>query len=105
TVVDEKRTFFHRTMLGMLAVFSVAVIGWLGYLIWADRYDRIEPPKAMSFAPVPVKIGNEPVLLGVQLSRWDVPPRLNALYDRWLKLQLEEQLRLLDEMGAAQREE
>jgi proteasome lid subunit RPN8/RPN11 len=103
--LDEQRTLFHRVMLTMLVVVCVAVIGGVGYAIWADRYDRIKPPEAMSFAPMPVKVGNETVLLGVQVVRWNVPPRLDALYDRMLKLELEERLRLLGEIEELQHEQ
>jgi proteasome lid subunit RPN8/RPN11 len=103
--LDEQRTLFHRTMLGILVAFSAVVIGWLSYHVWADRYERIQPPEAMSFVPVPVKIGNETVMLGVQVVRWNVPERLNALYDRAIQADLEERLRLIEEaLSQEQRE-
>jgi proteasome lid subunit RPN8/RPN11 len=103
--LDEQRTLFHRTMLAILVVVCGAIIGWVGYLVWADRYERIKPPESMSFVPVPVKIGDETVMLGVQVVRWDVPERLNALYDSVIRADLEERLRLIEEALSEQQRE
>ncbi len=92
--LDEQRTLFHRVLLTVVVVVCAGIIGWVSYLIWADRYDRIKPPQTVSFADIPVKLGNDTVMMGVQVVRWDVPPRLNAMLDKMVRAELEERLRL-----------
>jgi uncharacterized membrane protein len=103
--LDEQRTLFHRVMLAMLVVVCGAIIGWVSYLVWVDRYERIKPPEAMSFVPVPVKIGEETVMLGVQVVRWDVPDRLNGLIDSAVRAELEGRIRLIEEALSEQQRE
>jgi len=88
--VDEQRTNFHRMLTVVVIVVCGGLIAWLGYAIWSDRMDRIEPPKVQSYVPMPVKIGEETVMLGVAIVDWKIPPRLDSLLDRIAKAEVEE---------------
>ncbi len=96
-LLDEQRAAQHRFLLVIGAVFCFAVIIAVGWLIYNQYTSRLEPPRLNSFAPVPVRVGDRTVLLGVGVVEWDVPPELNALI-----LQLEQARR---EAEAKQTEE
>ncbi len=89
--LDEQRRNFHRTLLALLIVFSTGFIGWITYLIWSDRVERVAPPKVQSYVPVPVRIGDQTVMLGVAVVDWNVPPRLDAYLDKLARITIEEQ--------------
>ena len=40
---------------------------------------RITPPELVSHVPVPIKVGDKNMLVGVSISQWQVPPELNAI--------------------------
>jgi proteasome lid subunit RPN8/RPN11 len=77
--LDEVTSMFYRTLFFAGAVVCLGVLVFAGFLIRAQFQARIEPPQLNSFVPVPVKIGDKNVLLGVSVVNWDVPPELNAL--------------------------
>jgi proteasome lid subunit RPN8/RPN11 len=87
--VDEQRTNFHRTLTAVLVFVCAGIVAWVAYAIYSDRMDRLEPPRVQSFVPVPVKVGNETVLLGVGIMEWKVPPSLDALMDKIAKAEAE----------------
>jgi proteasome lid subunit RPN8/RPN11 len=84
-VLDEERTRFHRVLMSLFFLVALCVVGGIGYVIYQSYSSRVEPPQLRNFAPIPVRIGERDVLLGVGLVEWNVPPELNAVY-----LQLEE---------------
>ena len=88
--VDEQRINFHRMLTTVVIVVCGGLIAWIGYSIWSDRMDRLEPPKVQSYVPMPVKIGDETVMLGVAIVDWKIPPRLDSLLDRIAKAEVEE---------------
>ena len=65
------------------------IIVWVAYAIYSDRMDRMEPPRVQSFAPVPVKVGDETVMLGVGIVEWKVPQSVDALLDKVAKAEVE----------------
>lgn len=77
--LDEVTSMFYKTLFFAGAVVCLGVLVFAGFLIRAQFQARIEPPQLNSFVPVPVKIGDKNVLLGVSVVKWDVPPELNAL--------------------------
>ena len=102
--LDEQSRYFHRTLLTMLVVFCAGIVTWLGWRIWSDRLDRIEPPRVQSYVPVPVKVGDKTVFLGVALTQWEVPRELDALLDKIAKREVEERIRMQKELEEQQRE-
>ena len=87
--VDEQRTNFHRTLTAILVFVCTGIIAWVAYAIYSDRMDRMEPPRVQSFAPVPVKVGDETVMLGVGIVEWKVPQSVDALLDKVAKAEVE----------------
>ena len=77
--LDETRTFHHRFMLVCGFVFCVALMVAVGYSIYSQWGARLEPPKVNQIVPVPVKVGDQTVILGVAITSWEVPPELNAI--------------------------
>lgn len=74
--VDELRRTVHRYVFTTALIISFSVIGTLGYTIYRDLWKSMTPPEIRSFVPIPVKIGDKTVLLGVGVVSWDVPPEL-----------------------------
>jgi proteasome lid subunit RPN8/RPN11 len=87
--MDEQRANFHRMLVALVIVVCAVLIGWIGYQIWADRTERLTPPKVQSYVPVPVKVGDETVMLGVAVVDWAIPPRLDAYLEKVARLELE----------------
>ena len=102
--LDEQRTYFYRTLSTMLIVFCTAVIVLVGWQIWKDRMDRIEPPKLQNFIPVPVQVGDKTVLLGVGLMQWDVPRELDAMMNKLAKEEVEQRRKEQEELRKLQQE-
>ncbi|MEA2163183.1 MAG: hypothetical protein QOK37_1310 [Thermoanaerobaculia bacterium] len=102
-VVDEQRTNFHRMLTTIVVAVCAGLIAWVGYAIWSDRMDRIEPPKVQSYVPVPIKIGDETVMLGVGIVDWKIPPRLDGLLEKIAKLEVEERHKREQELLDAQK--
>lgn len=88
--VDEQRTNFNRMITTIVTVVCSALIVWVAYAIWSDRTERLEPPRVQSYVPVPVRIGNETVMLGVGIIDWKIPPRLDAYLEKLAEVELEE---------------
>jgi len=90
--LDDMRGFHYRFMMSCGFVFCLALITITGYTIYKQMNSRYQPPEAISFAPVPVQIGDKTALLGVAVMDWKIPPELNALLlqEDILKKQAEE---------------
>jgi len=92
--VEEQRRILHQYVIGTVLTVAVIVVGYIGYGVYMRVWGIEEPPKVQSFIPVPIRVGDETVLMGVGIVNWSVPPRLNAAY-----LQLEERLRKAQAAG------
>lgn len=77
--LDETRANFHRTLITIVAVVCAGIAAYVGYAIWTDRMDRMEPPRVQSYVPVPIQVGKETVMLGVGIVDWKVPPSLDGM--------------------------
>jgi proteasome lid subunit RPN8/RPN11 len=91
--VDEQRKNFHRMLTVGVLVACAGLISWVAYSIWSDRMDRLEPPKVQSYVPIPVKVGDETVMLGVAIVDWKVPPRLDGYLQKMARIEVEERLK------------
>lgn len=93
--IEEQR----RSLQGFIVFASVAILlsiaGTVGWTLWTHVVNPPEPPQLRSYIPVPIRIGDQTVLLGVGVADWAVPARLNAAY-----LELERQ-RLIHEADSA----
>lgn len=77
--LDEQRTSLYRFLLFAGMLFSVAIVVVAGYAIYLQLRARVEPPKNVGFAAVPVQIGDHTALLGVQVVSWQLPPEMNVM--------------------------
>ncbi len=77
--LDDMRGFHYRFMMTCGFVFCLALITSSAYTIYKQMNSHIQPPEGISFAPVPVQIGDKTALLGVAVMDWKIPPELNAL--------------------------
>lgn len=95
--LDEQRTNFHRMLMTLAVVVCLAIIGGVTYFIWTDRTERLEPPRQVSFVPVPLRVGNETVMLGVAVVDWKVPPALDAYMRKLAEVELEQRKKAEEE--------
>src|ERR1043166_975550 len=89
TALDEERTRFHRVLMTLFFIVGFSVVGLIGWHIYDGLTSRNEPPKRMQFAQMPIQIGDETVLLGIDLVSWQIPPKLNAMIREMARLELE----------------
>jgi proteasome lid subunit RPN8/RPN11 len=105
---DEQRANFYRMLTTTLVVVCLAILGFLSYQLYLSRYDRLEPPRSTrNYIPVPIKIGDETVLVGFEVVKWDVPPSLDAMMDKAAKaavLRREERENQLKELREREQE-
>ena len=76
--VDEQRASFYRFLITLLVIALMGTAGWIGYTIYASYTNRMEPPQLRGYIPVPIRVGDKTVMIGVGVAQWDVPPELNA---------------------------
>jgi proteasome lid subunit RPN8/RPN11 len=77
--LDEVTALFYKTLFFIGAVVCMGVLVLVGYLIRAQFLARIEPPQLNNFVPVPVKMGDKNIMVGVGVVNWEVPPELNSV--------------------------
>jgi proteasome lid subunit RPN8/RPN11 len=80
--LDDQRRNFSRTLQALVIGVCVVLLGLIGYQVWTLRAAQYTPPRTNSFVHVPVKLGDETVLLGIAIVEWDVPPALDAFHDK-----------------------
>lgn len=77
--VDDQRRSLHRFLLFAGGLFSVALIAVTGYGVYTQFRARVEPPRNVGFAQVPVRIGDSTALLGVSIVQWNLPPEMDVM--------------------------
>ncbi len=96
---DEQRMSFHRMLMTTVIVICGTVLLFIGYQIYLSRADRVEPPRGTgNYVRVPVKVGDQTVLIGLEVVEWQLPPSLNAMLDKMARAEVEraaEERRLL----------
>lgn len=73
--LDEMRADFARFLTIVFVLVCLGIAGMLVYGIFVRR----SPPEPLAYVPVPVKIGDHTMLVGVGVLGWEVPPELVAL--------------------------
>jgi hypothetical protein len=62
-------------------VICTAIIFWIGASLWSSYTRPLVPPEMTNtWMPVEVMIDGKPVMLGVGIVKWQVPPQLNAAF-------------------------
>ena len=78
--IEEQRRRPVRFVVGTVMLVAVTVIGYIGYKVYQHMTGVQEPPRLESYIPVPIRVGDETVLLGVGVVNWNVPPRVDAAF-------------------------
>jgi proteasome lid subunit RPN8/RPN11 len=106
---DEQRTNFHRMLTVTLVTVCLVILGFVGYQLYLARTDRLEPPRSThNYIPVPLKLGDKVVYVGLEVVQWDVPPSLDAMMEKLARAEIErraEEQRLLQELQRKQQQQ
>lgn len=78
-VVDEQKLQLYRFQVNLVLFFLVGSALLTFYSLYSLRTSEVEPPRVRSFASVPVRVGEDNVMLGIGVVEWKVPPKLNSL--------------------------
>ena len=80
--VDDQRNWNYRTILFFGMVISVAIIGFISSWLWTSFTEQTTQAaqEVNSWVPVPVMIDGKPIMLGVGIVKWEIPPELNAAF-------------------------
>ena len=94
------RIWSYYLTVGLAVVLSTMLyIGWQVWMSWATQYD---PPKIVNEISVPVRIGDQTVMLMARVYGWKVPDEVNVLLQEQLRLQVEMAAKLVKEAQDAQ---
>lgn len=102
--LDEQRAAQGRFLWWALTLVATGVACFVGYGIYQQYAGRIEPPRMLDYVPVPVRVGDKNVLIGVGVTKWEVPPELNAIYLQIEEAKREAERKAAEEKAAAEKE-
>jgi proteasome lid subunit RPN8/RPN11 len=77
--VDDLRSWMHGFLLIVGFVVCAGFILFIASVIRDQFRARVKPPELGSYIPLPIKVGDKNVLMGVSVVNWEVPPELHAL--------------------------
>lgn len=99
---EEDRLARHRVLLGFGFIAAVSIMAWIGWSVYDRAVSTNEPPELIQWVPVPVRIDDQTVMLGVAVAKWQVPPSLNAAYVELERQRREAEQQKLAEEGEGQ---
>jgi proteasome lid subunit RPN8/RPN11 len=77
--VDEQRRLFRQFLTILLVGALAGIVAYVGFAIYEAYTSQFTPPQLNGYVPIPVKIGDKTVMIGIGVVQWDVPPELNAI--------------------------
>ncbi len=89
--VEDLRTSLYHFLLTAGGIVCLGVVAMVAWYVREQFRARVTPPEVSSYVPVPVKVGDKTVMLGVGVVKWEVPDELNAIVVEMAKLQVEEE--------------
>lgn len=94
--VDDQRVALYRFLLVLGMVVALVIVAWIGLYIYNSFIEARRPPETVNWAPVPVQVGDEMYLFGVQTVRWRVPKKMEQMFEEAVirKLMAEEKARM-----------
>lgn len=95
--LDDQRTLFQRFLYTVGFVVALSLFTAVGWFIYSSYFSRLEPPKLNSYVPVPIRLGDKTVLVGLQVVQWDVPPEIDAAVLEFAKARAAEERKALKE--------
>ncbi|WP_395741995.1 Mov34/MPN/PAD-1 family protein [Prosthecobacter sp.] len=88
--VEDLRNSLYQFLLTVGGIVCLGVVAIVAWYVREQFRERVKPPEVTSYVPVPVKVGDKTVMLGVGVVKWEVPEELNAIVVEMAKLQVEE---------------
>lgn len=96
----RNRVWSYYLTVGLVVVLTTMLfVGWQVWQSWTTQYD---PPKIINEISVPVRIGDQTVMMMARVYGWKVPDELNVLLQEQLRLQLEMEVKRAQEAQAVQ---
>jgi len=99
-VIEEQRRTLYSFVITTVMLVAFSVIGYIGYNVYLHMTGAEEPPRLQSYIPIPLRVGDQTVLLGVGVVQWNVPPKVNAAM---VELERRRQQAAADSARASQR--
>jgi proteasome lid subunit RPN8/RPN11 len=87
--VDDQRNWIYRTILSFGMVICTAIIMWIGLSLYRSYTAPLIQPEPYQVAPVPVMIDGKPVVLGIGVATWKLPPEMIVNFERMALEELE----------------
>lgn len=87
--LEELRASLHRFLVAGLMVVCLGTALVVTYAIYRSVTAPNKPPELVSYAPIPLQVGDQLIMLGVGVVGWEVPPAQTAAYLRQLARQLQ----------------
>ncbi len=78
--VDAQRASGTRIVMVLGAIALLAFLAAAGHSIYRGVMSKYEPPQLSQYVPVPVKVGDKVVYLGIGVANWQIPDELNAAH-------------------------
>jgi proteasome lid subunit RPN8/RPN11 len=80
--LDKLSINIYRALTVMGALFLGMLIAVVFYSVFLNSSKYSQPPEVLQYVPVPVKIKDNEVLLGIGIIDWKIPPEVSAYFDR-----------------------
>ncbi|MBN1673663.1 MAG: Mov34/MPN/PAD-1 family protein [Kiritimatiellae bacterium] len=76
--VDEQSAALMRAWmtLGFIALVTAAIL--IALNVYRHVYKQAEPPELRQYVPVPIRVGDKTIMVGLGVAEWEVPPELDA---------------------------
>ncbi len=79
-LVDEQRAAQYHLLATLGFICALAFVGLIGYTVYRQVYRDINPPERLRYADIPVQVGDETYLVGVDVVRWRMPEAMSARF-------------------------
>jgi len=86
---DEERAHRHLIRLGVGMLLGAAIVTWILFMVYNQLFPRQSPPERVTWAKLPVRIGDKNALVGVQVVSWDLPAEWHAAFVQHIKDEIE----------------
>ena len=74
--MDELRTSVNRSLTALFVLACVMIVFFVGYNLYRALMDKYEPPRLRQYVSVPIKVGDQQILVGLGVVDWTIPEEL-----------------------------
>jgi proteasome lid subunit RPN8/RPN11 len=78
--LDADRARHSRFLMSVGMFAGLCVVGLIGYSFYQLYRYRVDPPQLRQYLPVPIRVGDSTVMLGVGIAEWKVPDEVRDAY-------------------------